>query len=496
MLAHLTDSWAITPEALRALHARAAVSPSALQARDARAVDFSQFVTMRGDVAILHVKGVLGRYHDWFVEGPSYGELRKAHQSLLDSGARAALLVTDSPGGDVNGLLELAEAFYAGRAKIPNTACYISGSGASAAYFLSAAFGKVYCSATASVGSIGVITSLIDDSAAQEEAGLKEFEIVSSCSPKKSQQPGDSAYRARVQQRIDDTADVLVRAVARYRGTKTSTVLERFGQGDVLIGQRAVDAGLADGVSDVETVIAELQARIDGASLSAFNGRGSTRAETTNTRGNFMAKIETPATPQYTGRDQCASCKVSLSIADVRFCSGCRRKRDSDTAARDAGLDITKYCSGCATKLAKDDDVYCAPDSVTDKQATDRGNKGMTYKQGRVAAKTEARRIKLGMGPTASAADVKTAWKARKQAKRTMKARALGLPGTASKAEIKAAKVARTAAAAPAPKPPVAKMWDPSRGRYMSADEMAALGSSNSADQVAKKLAELRAKVR
>jgi ClpP class serine protease len=256
--------WAIVPEVLRGLQSRAAtLDIRTLQAYDSQPADQSEFITTRGDVSILHLKGALTRYHGWFSQGPSYGELRKAYQSMIDSGTRAALLIVDSPGGEINGLFELCEALYEGRSKFQATAVYAAGACASAAYWLSSAFSdRLYCSATSNVGSIGVIATLVDESKALADMGIREYEIISSASPKKSQQPGDSAYRARVQQRLNDTADVLIRAVARYRGTTMAKVLSDFGQGDVLVGQRAVDVGLADALSSAEAVIASLQSKV------------------------------------------------------------------------------------------------------------------------------------------------------------------------------------------------------------------------------------------
>lgn len=57
----------------------------------------------------------------------------------------------------------------------------------------------------------------------------------------------------------DDTADVFLDEVAANRGLSREVVRsEQFGQGAVLIGQHAVDAGLADEVSTFDDVLEEL----------------------------------------------------------------------------------------------------------------------------------------------------------------------------------------------------------------------------------------------
>jgi signal peptide peptidase SppA len=476
--------WAMLPESFRALHEQAR-TVKALQARDAVPLDGTAGVKMRGDVACLYVKGVLARYHDWlldFLGGCSYGEIMKDLTRVLENpAAKSVLFVVNSPGGVVDGVAELAAAIYAARGKKP-MAAYVGGTGASAAYFLTAAAGKIYCASTAVVGSIGVITSLVDETGALADAGLKEFELVSSQSPNKSQRPADASYRARVQQRIDDMAQVFVNDVAKYRGVRPQTVIDKYGAGDVMVGQRAVDAGLADEISDVETVIARLQKQAEQ-SRNVFTMPSSKAAVSTgNGKGQAMAAITTPSNDIYSGRDQCAQCQCSLSKGDIRFGEECRRSRDSDTAARDAGLDSTRFCSGCARKLDKDDTVYCASDATKN---TPKGSMTM---------KTEKRRAKLGMSMSASAADVKAAWKSRKAAKRAVKATALGLPATATSAQIKATKAAAKAAVPAAPASATPKVWNGKEGRYFTADEVAVMTSSANVQEVAEKLRNLRAK--
>jgi len=51
---------------------------------------------------------------------------------------------------------------------------------------------------------------------------------------------------------------VFVRDVARNRGVSIDTVLNRFGGGGILTGVKAVEAGLADRLGSLETVISEL----------------------------------------------------------------------------------------------------------------------------------------------------------------------------------------------------------------------------------------------
>jgi ClpP class serine protease len=59
---------------------------------------------------------------------------------------------------------------------------------------------------------------------------------------------------------VDDLATVFVGAVARNREVSTSMVLEKFGQGDVFVGKKAVAAGLADRLGSFEQLVSDLAA--------------------------------------------------------------------------------------------------------------------------------------------------------------------------------------------------------------------------------------------
>jgi len=267
----LREPWAITRDAFESLRKLetelAALAPDqvrALMARDSEPVEGTCGVDRRGDVAIMHVKGPLFRYHSWvtkYLGTSSYGETRKDLQRVIDMGAKALCVVFDSPGGQVNGLAELGDAFFAARSKIPAMEAYVSGTCASAAYLLASAIGKIRIAPTSLLGSVGVMGGVTDYSKMYADVGIKDYEIVNDKSPNKSQIPSDPAYRARLQAQINDLGDVVIGRVGMYRGIGADAVVTSYGAGDCMVGQRALAAGMADEITDVEAVIAGLQAR-------------------------------------------------------------------------------------------------------------------------------------------------------------------------------------------------------------------------------------------
>jgi signal peptide peptidase SppA len=238
----------------------------ALEATEGQPLKNTKCATVRDGVAVVPVVGPIFRRADAFEEmcggeSATYEALRKDFQKAIDDPmVRAIVLDIDSPGGEVNGCDELAQAVYDARGKKPIVA-YVGGMGASAAYWIASAADEIVAAPTAELGSIGVRSGYIDDSKALEKAGFKEWVFVASQSPKKSFDPNVEGDRERLQVVLDDLADVFIARVARNRGVTAEKVMKFYGQGDVMVGERAVAAGLADRLGSFESLLAEVSGR-------------------------------------------------------------------------------------------------------------------------------------------------------------------------------------------------------------------------------------------
>jgi ClpP class serine protease len=218
---------------------------------------------MEGPVCVIKVQGPLCRHADMLDDisgATSYGALRRQLQEAMSNPAcTAVLLKVDSPGGEANGCGDLAAQIRGWDAQKPILA-YAEGMCTSAAYYLSSACRAVLCGPGAQLGSIGVRMALIDDSKAQENAGIQEIEIVSSQSPDKRSTPIDGDLRALAQQRCDDMGALFISDVARYRGVATAKVEKDFGRGYYMIASKAVKCGLADDITDYAGALAQARA--------------------------------------------------------------------------------------------------------------------------------------------------------------------------------------------------------------------------------------------
>ena len=255
------DPWAITETALHTIlevAARENESPEAVAAKLGRELQNTYNVTMRDGVAIIPVTGPLFRYANIFtsISGASSYELiaKDFIASLENPQIKAIILDIDSPGGEVNGVAELASMIFDARGTKPIIA-YASGDAASGAYWVASAADEIVVSETSALGSIGVVGIYRGKS---DKESVASVEIVSSQSPHKRLDPLSNEGKAKLQHRIDSMADVFISSVARNRNITAEDVQSNFGGGDVMIGGLAVNAGLADRIGSLERLITEL----------------------------------------------------------------------------------------------------------------------------------------------------------------------------------------------------------------------------------------------
>lgn len=240
----------------------------ALEKELGRPLDNTHTVTIRDGVATIPVEGPIFRRADMFTEisGATTVETlaKDFNEALSDPNVSAIVLYVDSPGGEVNGVNEFSDMIYAARGQKP-VVSYVAHLGASAACWIATAADSVVIDATASMGSIGVIAAVRDPT----KENKREIEFVSSQSPNKRPDPTKEAGKAQIQSFVDDLAQVFVDTVARNRNVSAEKVVSDFGSGALLVGQKAVDAGLADRVGSYEQVLAELQGDASGVRASS-----------------------------------------------------------------------------------------------------------------------------------------------------------------------------------------------------------------------------------
>ena len=269
----LTSPWAIQPEklleiqAIYATHLRGEkIDIAALEKRIGRPLaNERQPYENRDGVALIALQGVIAKRMNLFaqISGGVSTELaaRDIADALDDPAVHSIILHSAAPGGTADGTQALARTIMAARDAGKQIVAYADGVMASAAYWIgSAAHRVVMADGTSHVGSIGVVATHTDLSGMEEKAGVKTTEIYAGQYKRiaSSYAPLSKEGKQTIQDQVDYLYAIFVADVSAQRGVSEETVLKSMADGRVFIGQQAIDAGLVDGVSTLDALVADL----------------------------------------------------------------------------------------------------------------------------------------------------------------------------------------------------------------------------------------------
>ena len=200
-------------------------------------------------VAVVSVRGPLMHHADYCFD--SYEGLKARMREALALNPRAILLDIDSPGGLVSGAFDTARELRA----MCNTAnvelrAHVEAQATSAAYAMASAASWIGVSRSASIGSIGVIDTLIDATAQNEMNGVK-VQLVTSGARKADGNPDaplNADAIAATQERVESLARMFFELVVDHGwGGDVESVAAL--EAAVLTGEQAVAAGLASAIA-------------------------------------------------------------------------------------------------------------------------------------------------------------------------------------------------------------------------------------------------------
>lgn len=273
------DLWVMEPGAMRQMQALAAtITPKSLEL----AYQALENVRETGaqhrrekSIAVVPVHGPLEArptLMGQFLGMSSYEAIGNAVARLAaDDTVSAIVMDYMTPGGMVYGCPECAAKIRAA-AEIKPVIGVSNPMAASGGYWLISASSRVVGSVSSDFGSVGVIVSRFDSTAAMEQEGVKEHVFRSTASPYKGEmgdgEPLTDDGRLHIQQRVDAIYDQFAGDLARFRGVSVEHVREHFGKGRLVDSRAAVKAGMVDRVMTLEETVFKLAAgriRIAGA---------------------------------------------------------------------------------------------------------------------------------------------------------------------------------------------------------------------------------------
>lgn len=214
----------------------------------------------RGAVAVIPMYGVLmpkANLMSAMSGGTSVEQLRASfREALADPEVDAIVFDIDSPGGQVDGIPELAAEIRGARGQKPILA-NANTMAASAAYWLGAQADEITVTSSGVVGSIGVVAAHSDMSKADEMDGVKttfihhgKYKVEGN-----SHEPLGEEARAAIQADVDAFGLMFETDVARGRGVPVDTVRASFGQGRTFLAKEALSRGMVDRVETLEDTV-------------------------------------------------------------------------------------------------------------------------------------------------------------------------------------------------------------------------------------------------
>ena len=198
-------------------------------------------------IATIPIGGPIGQGLGEFEKGAGAVDVDDVRAELdeaeEDDEVKTIILNFDSPGGMVQGTPELGQRIL--EVEKPVYA-WSRGQMCSAAYWLGCCTNGVFCTPTASIGSIGVCMSFMDLSRMADMAGIK-VKIFGSGTYKGMGTPGTSLTAQQevfLQNRMMQLAETFYNHVREQRGA----IADGDMQGQCFQGQEAVDKGFVDGL--------------------------------------------------------------------------------------------------------------------------------------------------------------------------------------------------------------------------------------------------------
>lgn len=181
---------------------------------------------------------------------------RAVRQAAADTNVKAIAIIIDSPGGNVEGVSDLAADIFKARLS-KKIGAYIEDAGCSAAYWIASQCNFINCNSTAIVGSIGTYTVLYDETSAMSKMGYKAH-LVHSAPFKGLGADGKVSEKLSedVQRVIDELNAQFLAGVSQGRKMKPVKVAA-LADGRVHIGQNAVALKLCDAVSTIDEFYAK-----------------------------------------------------------------------------------------------------------------------------------------------------------------------------------------------------------------------------------------------
>jgi len=260
---------------------------------------------VRDGVAIIEATGTMVHRGAWLGESSgetSYEGLAAQIEAVkADASVRGVAVEYDTFGGEASGVFDLSDMMRDLRSAKPVWA-FIAESALSAGYAMASQSDRIIVPRTGAVGSIGVVCMHVDYSEKLADEGIA-ITLIHAGAHKVDRNPFEplpDPVRDRMQVEAERLRGIFAETVAAGRGARLSKDAALATEARVYSGESAVQAGLADEVSDLRSAFAAFSAKVNGRSINIpFIGAaaGGAKQETTmsakTTKTTAAAETET-----------------------------------------------------------------------------------------------------------------------------------------------------------------------------------------------------------
>lgn len=199
----------------------------------------------------IHITGMMLREKSWITDlgfATSTEQVIEGIQESLAEGKKVKLII-NSGGGLVSGTSNLADIIYENREHIE---AYATGVVASAAMWVYSAAGTRYAESTTVMGSIGVVTSVLDDEKYWESYGIIWKEIVSENAKNKRPDVKTAEGQNEVKRCLTSLESVFINAVSTHLDMSREDVVSKFHEGGLITGADALEMNVVSSLTSYD----------------------------------------------------------------------------------------------------------------------------------------------------------------------------------------------------------------------------------------------------
>jgi signal peptide peptidase SppA len=262
----VAQPWAIKPDMLDLMIEIAEEHSAGIRREFPKREQAGNGLEVIDGVAYVTVEGVLMNRANAFqrISGATSPQeiARQVEDAMTNPDVVAVVLHTNSPGGQVAGVAEAADRIWEIKQGNPRPiVAFGEGLVASGAYWIASQADQIYVTPTTMIGSIGVVTKIVDSTRAEKNAGYDSYVIKTGAKKAVGVGPITEDQVADLKAITDEYFGMFLDAVKRGRARELTPEIT---SGKLFTARQALAGGvLVDGIRSLESIHQSLKKSVD-----------------------------------------------------------------------------------------------------------------------------------------------------------------------------------------------------------------------------------------